>query len=589
MKRRSFFLALGVTVLILLSISLGGLVWLVAQSPLSLLNGAGVTSPEGAMFVPKQSPAMVSLLVNPEKLEAFRVAIAPPGIRRQARDEITGIKQSLLAGRGLTYEEDIHPWLGDEITFAVTTPDLDRDASNGRQPGYLLILAANHPQRAREFLQLFWQKRAIGGTDLVFEQYAGVKLIYSNETRSPASGPKRKKEAPAIAGAIPGLASAVVGDRFVLFANSPKVLREAINTVQAPDLSLKRNPTYQEAIDRLTPRQIGVTFVNLPQFGQWLNEGNGLTQVGSEPSPDKAERLFESLVVGLGLARQGLVADTALLTAAGQTLTPSKPALAQPVGALQYIPATTPFSASGVKLQALWSQLSSGLSDYGVLSALVAQPINALQTQWGVTFSDELLNWVDREFALGLVPRPDAPADWVFVAEKTPETPAALEKLDAIAQAQGLSIGPIELGSQKTYAWTRLQADAANRKKSRQPQPAPTLQVEVEGVHTTVGQYEVFATSIDAINQALSNSPASLLKSSEFQRAIAPIAAENDGYLYIDWLAVKDQLEQQFPILRLAELSAKPFFDHVRSLTISSYGSEARVRRGAVFIQLQDA
>jgi len=47
----------------------------------------------------------------------------------------------LLANTGLDYRRDIQPWLG-EITLAVTTIDIDRDAQNG-QPGYLMALATN--------------------------------------------------------------------------------------------------------------------------------------------------------------------------------------------------------------------------------------------------------------------------------------------------------------------------------------------------------------------------------------------------------------------------------------------------------------
>ncbi|NJO50729.1 MAG: DUF3352 domain-containing protein, partial [Leptolyngbyaceae cyanobacterium RM2_2_4] len=95
MKLRTFFYALAGGVLALLLVAAGGFFWIAANSPLALLQGGGQGSPAAAMFVPKQSPLMVSLLVNPDRLESFRLAIAPQSERRQARTEINQLKNSL--------------------------------------------------------------------------------------------------------------------------------------------------------------------------------------------------------------------------------------------------------------------------------------------------------------------------------------------------------------------------------------------------------------------------------------------------------------------------------------------------------------
>ncbi|WP_448603307.1 DUF3352 domain-containing protein [Thermoleptolyngbya sp.] len=563
MKARSFYLALGSVALTLLLLAIAGFYWLVGQSPLRLLQGGRVASPEAAMFVPKQAPAMVSLLVKPEQLRAFRLAVSSLGDRRKAREELDALERTLLASRGLSYDADIKPWLGNEITLAVTSPDIDRNPANGQQPGYLLALETEDPQQAKEFVQLFWQKRAIAGSNLVFEQYSGVKVIYEQGSGADADP-------------SPTLASAVVGDRFVLFANYPKVLRDAINNVQAPDLSLKSSKKYQDALETLPERQIGLTFVNLPQLGAWLGSQSPLGRLSSEN-----QRQFESLVAGIQLARQGLLAETALLAAPGRSLTAHKPALTEPVGALKFIPPATPFSASGTNLSQLWGQLTEGLQDYGVLSALLGQPIAALEDQWGVTFEEDLVPWVNREFALGLVSPPGQEPEWVFVAEKSPETAAGIEKLNAIAQRRGLTVGPITLNDRRTYTWTQLSPSGKRR--------GAELQADVQGVHTMIDKYEVFTTSVEAMEAILKNPQKSLITAKPFQEAIAPLAPQNDGYLYLDWDSVRKPLEQRIPALKLAELAGKPFFDHLRSLTVTSYGSDTKVQRGAVFVQLKNS
>ncbi len=579
MKLRSFFMTLGLVVLVLLGISAGGWVWLAAQSPLTLLSQTRATSPAAAMFVPKQALAMVSLLVNPDELEAVRVAIAPAKQRRQARAEVAQLKSSLLSGRNLDYDTDIKPWLGSEVTLAVTTPDVDRDQGNGSQPGYLLALETRDSDRAREFLQVFWQRRAIAGMNLVFEQYAGVKIISGQPNRVvglPASD-------------LPGnvgdgtLATAVVGDRFVLVANAPKVLRDAINNVQAASLNLSSNPAYRQSLTQLAKTPIGMAYVNLPNLGQWLDLPKGqLSAAADDTAP-----LIERIVAGIELNPQGILVNTVLLAAEGHPFPTALPALSHPVEALMAIPPDSAVVAGGTHLNALLPQLNATLQTYGVLSALVTPSLQRVEQALGLPLTQDLVDWVEGEFALAWLPEDDNGQRWVFAGETSDATAAALTQMDAIAQQAGLGTGPVTIADQTAYAWTKLTTpDTTRRRRNRQS--LDVLQVDMRGVHTQVGRYEVFATSLEAMEAALDARAAPLLKDAEFQQAIAPLNPRNNGYLYIDWSAVRPTLEAQLPILQLAELAAKPLFDHVQSLTISSYGSESKAQRGAVFVRLSE-
>jgi hypothetical protein len=125
----------------------------------------------------------------------------------------------------------------------------------------LLAVTTKNSQRAREFLQLFYSKQATAGaTDLVFEQYKGVNLITSvlQPPLEASSGGSNPNQTPEV------LTSAVVGDRFVLFANHPKVYCEMlINNVQAENLSFDDDLGYQQMLESLTEPRIGISLVNL--------------------------------------------------------------------------------------------------------------------------------------------------------------------------------------------------------------------------------------------------------------------------------------------------------------------------------------
>ncbi|MBW4526507.1 MAG: DUF3352 domain-containing protein [Phormidium tanganyikae FI6-MK23] len=538
MKFRSFLNAVAAIAISLLLVATIGFSWIFAQSPLGLLKGSSQSSPTAAMFVPKQAPVMASLLVNPDRLESLRQVGTKPSDRATTRREFEQFKQGILGKSELDYRRDVQPWLGDEITAAITTLDIDRDEANGKAAGYLLALATKDTERSREFLQVFWQKRAIAGTDLAFDDYKGTKIIY---------GKVEAESAPMT------VATAIVGRQYVLFANSPKVLRDAINNVQAVELNLEHSSEYQQAIAALDQGRIGVVFANLPQLTE-LN-GQEITETAS------------SAAISLGLDRKGLIAETAIIRDGTEANS-----IKQPVDALKYVPAIAPISASGINLDQLWL----GLSSDGAVSKWVNSPIETLGKRWNLDLPQDIFNWVKGEYALALVPKSEM-LDWVFVADKTadPGAETAIARLDELGKAQGITTGTIQIGNQPVSVWTRLgSADAAKK-----------IDAEVVGVHTTIDKYEIFTTSMNAMNTVLSAKKNVLANSKTFDQAIAALQKENAGYLYLDWETAQPILEKQLPILKVAELVGEPLFEHLRSLTVSNYGNRSGVQRGAIFIR----
>lgn len=577
MKLRSFFYVLAAGATTLLLIAVGGFFWLTSQSPLNLLQGGAVTNPTATIFVPKQAPIMASLLVNPDRLEAFRQLVARPVNRRRSRAELKKIEDSFLANKGIDYQRDIRPWLGNEITFAVTSLDFDRNQQNAAQPGYLLAVTTKNQERAREFLQLFYSKQATAGTpDLVFETYKGVNLIYErplSQLEASASG-SNSSQTPET------LTSAVVGDRFVLFANHPKVLRDAINNVQVANLSLEDDPEYQQMLQSLTEPRIGLSFVNLPALAAWTSK---------QPIPMRDSfKGSETLSIALTLNRLGLLAQTAIIGAEPSDNSLA-PALSKPVDALQYIPAKSGLAIASTDLNKLWNQFSTGVADDDTLKPLLEGAIASLQSNWGIQLPEEVFSWVQGEYALSLLPRPDRTnPDWIFVAQKPPGATAeeSIEHLDDVAKQRGLSVGTLPLGDKTITAWTKLVTSTATvpGKDDR----LMRLEAQVQGVHASVGNYEIFTSSIEAMDEALKGLENSLVKSDNFQEAITSLPKQNNGYLYLDWTKSETFIKRQLPIVQVVELVGKPLFEHLRSLSVSSYGIDKGVQRSKLFFRLDN-
>lgn len=575
MKLRSFFSFLIAGVLALLALSAGGFYWLTTQTPLNLLNGGPTTTPAAAVFVSKQAPLLASMLVNPDRIEALRQVFATPAERSRSHAEFEQIKKSLLANTDLDYSRDIQPWIGDEITFAIATPDIDRDRNNGQQTGFLLALSSQNSDRSQQFLDSYWQKQSIATKAVQFEQYKGVKLTYK---KLPTLSQKSQTVSPLNRLNLPNsslqssFATALIGDssdfknnhNFVLFANDPKVLRDAIDNLEVGNLNLNNSPEYQKALQQLTQGRIALGFVNIPQ-----------------PEIEKNPQVsLNSLGVAVGVNRRGLVAQTALVTSPENT---TIPALSEPVQALQYIPSASPFAVASTDLSNFWTELSSAVATNPEVSKLADRTLADIQTAWGINLPQDIFNWVKGEYALAVLPGASN-SDWIFAAETSADSQKAIARLDEIARSKEYSIGSFTLRNQKITAWTQL---TTNSNYGNQDKRKNAIETEAKGVRATVGKYEIFTTSVEAMDEALKAAETgSLVANQDFQTSIEPLPKSNDGYFYLDWPSSRGIWEKQIPLLRLIELSARPFFDHLRSLTITSTGETAGIRKATIFMRL---
>jgi Protein of unknown function (DUF3352) len=536
MKSRSFFSALTLAVVTLLLVGGWGAYWLASSVP--SVKAAGM--PASSIFISLRSPIVTSFFGSPDRLVSGGLAVTPPLKRREMQTELKQFQKRLLEGTHLNYGRDIQPWAGD-VTWAMTATDWDRDEENGREPGYLVAIVTDQPEQAKESLEKFWQRRAGKGAKLAFENYLGVPIV--SDSKAWASG--------------------MVGDRFVLFANHPKVLHDALNNAQASDLNLSNNKSYQQVTEKLPADALGFTVINLPQLSKGLGEAMPL-------NPQ-----YDRLVITTERQPQGLLADVTLLATSGATVggKTTQQLLSTPVDVLKFVPENAAVTATGMNAQQALMRLEEGWG-YGAIAKKFYQPIADLEQKWGVNLAADVLSWMPGEYVLSQIPGTGAP-DWVFVTKRSPETTEGLGRLNEVAKKQGISIGVFPLGETQITAWTKLQTAPKGRSDLM------TIEAKVEGVYATVNGYEVFATSLEALEQVIEAQQSPAIDSR--QRAIAALDAKNNGYLFVDRGALRSWV-QQLPqgIAAKAELLLEP----VVSATLSNYGGSAEGQRNGVFIQL---
>lgn len=575
MKSRTFYSAIAVFAGLLVLIGVAGFWGLTAQNPKVLITQGGQVQPLAAQFVPRQSPVMVSLLARPDRLWQLRQLLTPAGDRAAARQEWQSLQQSLEELMGWDYEADVRPWLDEEATLAVTTADLDHDADNGLQPGYLVVLSCRDADAARAALHLLWQQRAAQGRSLVFETVAGVPLISDRPLVTMATS---RLSAPASDLALATLATGMVGDRYVLLANDVQVLRQAIQTYQAPDVSLAKAADYRAAIAALPPNRVGWVYANVPSFLTWL----GLTNLDSQrPVRPQGEQL-DSLFFSFQALKDGLLGNVAIARAPGappiENNASSWPTGTSPETLLALLPADTLLATTGPSLNQRLQTLDSNIGGYPLTQSALQSALASLLLDPMLVSRDLAAHW-QGEYALGLLPgsRPD----WVLM---TRSRTADLTAVDDFASAQGLTVSHIPYQEQAAITvWTRLAL-------TRSPGAAPlSLSTQVVAVHAPVQGYEVFSTSLDGLQSVWQQSSAAPLPNrTTFAQLVKQFDQLGDNLTYLDWPSVSPRLTQRLPWLRALEVAGQPLTGHIGPLLISSKPTADALPMGAIAIKLME-
>ena len=571
MKSRTFFSAIALAAGVIFLIGIAGFWGLTSQNPRVLLTKGGQEIPTAAQFVPRQAPVMVSLLARPDRLWQLRQLLTSPSQRFAARQEWQSLKSTITNSVGWDYEVDVRPWLDQEVTLAVTTPDLDHDASNGQQPGYLLILSCRDGQKAREAIHLLWQKRAISGRNLVFETVSGIPLIHDQKPTARALQAVNTAGSGALV--LESLASAVVSDRYVLLANSPQVLRQAITTFQAPDVSLAQESTYRVSVDVLPSNRIGWIYANAPTLLAWLGleEANDALPLASDGR--RAHHLFMSFRA----TKSGLLGDTTIAAAPGTAFAAKSKSWQPPSQVLSLLPADTRFVISGDNLAGLLSETTESVGGYEVVQ-------RSLDTFWeslslpAATASATLSEVIQGEYALGMMAEP-APS-WVLATQAS--TNNAFGSIDDLAQQQGLNVSHVRLGSRDVTAWTKLSLVLTN------PEGFASLKTQVVGVHTQIGNYEVFSTSLLGLQKTLQveTKESSLLKQPSFVQFLETSDEPYGSLVYLDWPYLAPSLRSRFPWLRVAEQLGQPLTAHLGPVFTIGHDSSPSLQKGMVAINL---
>ncbi|MFI5122947.1 MAG: DUF3352 domain-containing protein [Vicinamibacteria bacterium] len=375
-------------------------------------GGDGGGSSELASFAPPDAPLFGEGVIRPEgdqreAIESFAERVG--GISDPGAAVIAAFDDSIGQDTpGVTYAEDIEPWLGDHAAFFVSSFEMGADGGSTDAAG---IVEVDDAAAAREFIPQGF------GEDAEPEQrsYAGADYYFDPE----------------------GERAVGVIDDEVLVVGTETAFKVAVDASQGE--SLAESEEYTDRVDALPDDPLGSIFFEPAAAVQAAIASEGL-------DPDQA-RLIKPLLGG-PLSQPVAVTLTADSDSAAidiATTIDGGDDLSSESSLLTDLPAGSWFAAAvpnlGPTLERTLDQLSSsGRPGAGMLERQVREAV-------GIDLSDDVFSWLGD--AAVFVEGTAAPAFSAGLIAQTsdPEAPRALvDALQALAEQQsGLpSSGPPE-------------------------------------------------------------------------------------------------------------------------------------------------
>jgi hypothetical protein len=571
MKIKPVFVGIAVLGALLLFLSLSTIAKVFAANPRDLLQGVK-TQPEAVQLLPKKSPAFISFLAKPEKLGLFAQLAAKPSDRGDVRHELANLKQQLRQNWLLDYERDIQPWLDQEITLAVTDVDLDRQVANGLQTGYLLAFAVKDAELAQTTIDAFWQRLAVNGSDLGFEQYQGYSIL--NTTFSDDK---------------PAIASTTL-DKFVLFANDTRVLHQAIDNWKSPNLALTSLDDYRDRLAQInTGKNTGkfsVAYVNLAELDADLPKNSLLLSLGFDKSGVRAKTFWNSQPNP----------QPSALTETNSVNISSKSSERSTAKSNLNITTAIPASSSviiGKNLDATLQNLKDSLPIEW--QKVIAEAIAPLSLN---TLNSNALAWAQDDYAIALSPNNShTNQDWLIVAKvnDSKTTEAAIAFLDDLAKPK-ITVGEITLKSQPVTVWTKLSVDNNHKINNKNSSDSNTaVSGKIVAAHAQTSNYIYLSNSLTSLESALTlKNNQAIANSKSFKTISAKLPRDRQSYGYIaqkpdlKWLQANlSNITTNEILQKISNSSLASIINYVDTISFANTGSRANIENSEIFLSLK--
>ena len=556
-KKLPLLLTLGASALLIG----GGVVtyWLISrQGRLSVM-------PVGANVVPQDALMVVSVSTEPDQWERLR-SFGTPRSQAAFDQNLAQFRDRFLTRRGLEFQRDVQPWVGKEVTLAVLSPQAGVTIPSPSQPALpansepmVLVLPIADPVKAKAVLD---QSPATKTGQWSTRKYKGIDI------RETLGSPDQSASI------------AALDAQLVLVATTPKAIDQAIDTYKGGK-ALSSTPSYGDALGQInTERSWARIYVNIPA----LVSSSAINS--NRPVPSQG--LMTQLQQNQGLAATATLEPDGIQFKTVWWLTPDSKQRFEGKNNAKMMPSRLPAEtlrmASGSDLKQFWQEFTQGASSslvrYIFPQGLLSNPEKlrqGIKSAVNLDLEDDLLNWMQGEFSLALIPSAqksatNSPTSLVFMVQSNDRRTAekTLKQLDDVmASKYTFKVEAARIEGQSVVNWS-----------------LPTGDVSV--THGWLDG-DVAFLSLNLGTPATPSflpKPASPLSESEaFRKVTKTTLEQTNGHFFMD-VDRALSLNNFFPLLQLPPMN-RTVLEATNSIGVTSAVTSDRTTRYDIFVTLQ--
>lgn len=453
-----------------------------------------------AKIVPDE--ALMAGFVSPDakswaKLQQFGTKEAQQLIGKSLAD----FNQEMLKESQIDYDKDVKPWLG-SVMFAVlpatTSPTSPTPPTPpvANAPNILFIVGT------KDKISLFNFANKLNKSKEKFAEsdYKGVKILEQTNKSGKTY-------------------VAVLGD-YVIFSDSKKSVELAIDTT-------KGEPSFasQEGVNTMLTKGVDVQNpvlqIYVPNYGTSIQQLIANNPNASPLPPESLNQLkmIKSLVAGIGIDNSGIRMKAVAKIDPALNLVEYKPT---PGKVIAQFPLDTVALVSGQGIKQGWSAFVTQTKSIPGWQEQFDQMRQQLKTNFNLDLDEDVIGWMDGEFALGAVSANQGiSAQFGFggaLVLKTSDRKTAentLAKINEVAQAQAINVTQRNIQGKTVTEWS-----------------SPGQEAWL-GYGWLDGESLFIATGGSVVDSMASNSQ-SLENSPSFKAITNTLPQPNAGYFYLD-------------------------------------------------------
>lgn len=511
--------------------------------------------PVGAEVIPQDALMTIAVTTDQGQWQQLR-EFGTPQSQAAFDKNLAQVRDRILTANGFNYQQDIQPWIGNEVSVAFLAPYLPPAATTPgtpppvpQQQAVIAVLPIRDALKAKQLLE---KPRPQAGK-LVARTYKGVEV-----KESPGTTPQK-------------ISVAALDGKYLLVTTDPKATDKAIDTYQG-GANLAATPGYNQALGRISTEQpFSKVYVNLP-IAAMVTANNA----GRPLTPENLAQMQQN---------QGLAATADLEPNGIQFKSVS---WLRPDSERKYngknnarimpdrLPADTLMMVSGGNLKQFWQQYVEGAATSPVSPIPPDGLRSAIKSTVEMDWDQDFVNWMDGEFSLSLISAPpdsppNLPFSLLFMVQASDRRAAetALKKLDdAMTNKYKVKVEAAQVAGQNVTNWTL-------------PLGGSTV------THGWLDNNVAFLSLGAPIATGIIPKPATPLAGSDaFKQAMPQGINANNGHFYMN----VDQAvnAKRLPILQLPP-GNRELVAAIKSIGVTAAITDSRTSRYDAFVSLQKA